>query len=413
MSAMAGSESIGDGQDQSVERILSQLRDCVADRGLSASGASILEIDWKKFNWNPDNGSTEARSEALNVRSLESRFSLIFLKLVQEITWGRSSQIILIVDLSGWNVPQGESLYQYMHHMHSFKSSQSLTLHSIILYQVPHLLAASDGWSRMMNDWTSLQATGKLVIVENEEQMWHQCFNTTIDPKSIRCLPSRDGLTIIGFGSLQSIVSARVTFPTLKNFRVVRLTGFRRVFRHPAAIFFERGIANLGEKTMASLCAERVSDDVSGGFSAVAFEISPRDVDMHAFYLREEEFSLEMCPFKETNGSSGLGLMCLASSDRVFKEKWGEEVFDKKYRSAGLETIWGWDKNSGILPCSVYLRHCVLAVNKPGFPAELRQSFLDETFLCDRKTTVRDYLASHPEIMECRPPPSLESRYNG
>lgn len=37
--------------------------------------------------------------------------------------------------------------------------------------------------------------------------------------------------------------SARSTFPDLINFRMGKLSGFRRVFAHVAPIFFERGIA--------------------------------------------------------------------------------------------------------------------------------------------------------------------------
>ena len=37
--------------------------------------------------------------------------------------------------------------------------------------------------------------------------------------------------------------SARSTFPELINFRIGKLSGFRRVFAHVAPIFFERGIA--------------------------------------------------------------------------------------------------------------------------------------------------------------------------
>ena len=58
-----------------------------------------------------------------------------------------------------------------------------------------------------------------------------------------------------------------------------------------------------------------------------------------------------------------------------------------------------------------YLRHCVLAVTKAG-PAAL-DSFLDETFLVDRATPLRDYLAANPQVMETLPPPSLEGRYSG
>lgn len=31
----------------------------------------------------------------------------------------------------------------------------------------------------------------------------------------------------------------------------------------------------------------------------------------------------------------------------------GQDTFDTKYKEYGLETIWGWDANSGILPCRV------------------------------------------------------------
>merc|ERR1712107_692300 len=49
-------------------------------------------------------------------------------------------------------------------------------------------------------------------------------------------------LTVIGFGSLLSEKSARSTFPEATAFRLARVRGFRRVFRHPAGVFFERGI---------------------------------------------------------------------------------------------------------------------------------------------------------------------------
>ena len=64
-----------------------------------------------------------------------------------------------------------------------------------------------------------------------------------------------------------------------------------------------------------------------------------------------------------------------------------------------------------ILPCRVYLRHCVLAAGKLGESA--LRSFLDHTYLADRQTTVRQHLHAHPGIMTEQPPPSLLDRYNG
>lgn len=47
--------------------------------------------------------------------------------------------------------------------------------------------------------------------------------------------------------------SARSTFPNLINFRVAKLSGFRRVFAHVAPIFFERGIAKPETKVTLNL----------------------------------------------------------------------------------------------------------------------------------------------------------------
>ncbi|KAH8044938.1 hypothetical protein JL720_16882 [Aureococcus anophagefferens] len=58
--------------------------------------------------------------------------------------------------------------------------------------------------------------------------------------------------TILGFGSLLSEQSARLTFPDLDEFRLVRVRGYRRVFGHAASIFFERGIADAATKEFSS-----------------------------------------------------------------------------------------------------------------------------------------------------------------
>ena len=48
--------------------------------------------------------------------------------------------------------------------------------------------------------------------------------------------------TILGFGSLLSEQSSRLTFPDLENFRLVRVPNYRRLMQHPASIFFQRGM---------------------------------------------------------------------------------------------------------------------------------------------------------------------------
>jgi len=62
-----------------------------------------------------------------------------------------------------------------------------------------------------------------------------------LTPQELQGLHGK-GVTLVGFGSLLSETSSCTTFPTLTNFRLGRVRGFRRIFRHPAAIFYERGM---------------------------------------------------------------------------------------------------------------------------------------------------------------------------
>ena len=135
-----------------------------------------------------------------------------------------------------------------------------------------------------------------------------------------------------------------------------------------------------------------------------------------AFRRREEEFDLVDAPFTELDtGETGSGLLCSASTDAAYVERWGQRAFDEKYAAVGVTTIWGHGPDSGLRPCPTYLRHCVLATSKEGVDPRARESFLDETFLIDRVTTVREYLASEAgaHVMEAVPPLSLVGRYSG
>merc|ERR1719491_2890157 len=69
-------------------------------------------------------------------------------------------------------------------------------------------------------------------------------------------------VTILGLGSLLSERSSRTTFPELTNFRLGRVSNkYRRVFGHPASIFFQRGLANKHTQEFSSLSAEEVTFD--------------------------------------------------------------------------------------------------------------------------------------------------------
>ena len=101
-------------------------------------------------------------------------------------------------------------------------------------------------------------------------------------------------ITIIGFGSLLSPTSAKTTFPELRNFKLAKVKGFRRIFTHPASIFFERGIANMETLEISSLCAEPCH-----GAEFICSVFEAEDIGMERFKEREEEFDLVMSEYVE------------------------------------------------------------------------------------------------------------------
>jgi hypothetical protein len=227
-----------------------------------------------------------------------------------------------------------------------------------------------------------------------------------------------DLITILGFGSLLSERSSRSTFPDLGNFRLGRVQHYRRVFGHPASIFFQRGIANLETLEMSSLVAEYTGRP-EDSFICSVFEVPNKDmiqdgIPSRTFLEREEEFDIISVPYLDL--STGMenkqgGILCTKSSDEKYISRWGKERFETNYLQYGIDTIWGWNERSGILPCAVYLRHCTLAAKSMGI--DCYNSFLDDTFLVDRKTTIRAYLTSRPDIMTNYPPQELAIRYGG
>lgn len=252
---------------------------------------------------------------------------------------------------------------------------------------------------------------------------------------------SQTTVTILGLGSLLSERSSRSTFPDLTNFRLGRISNrYRRVFGHPASIFFQRGLADQGTKEFSSLSAEEfVPDDPNaeyqGGFVCSVFEVPREQVykDVQgsdgsittkptgAFLEREEEFDIVEVPFVEFSdydGSNSVfeaakkGTLCTRYTDEGFVERWGTERFDENYGKYGIQSIWGWQRDSGLRPCRVYLRHCYLAAQSMG--QECFDSFLDETFMVDRTTTIREYINKNPGLIENTiPPPGFEQRYSG
>lgn len=101
-------------------------------------------------------------------------------------------------------------------------------------------------------------------------------------------------------------------------------------------------------------------------------------------------------------------VLCGANTDKEYRaRRCPPDEWERRWAVHGIERVWRDD----VLPCRVYLRHCVLAARSLS-PAAAH-SFLHETYLADRQTTVAAYLESRPEILEELPPLELINRYSG
>eukprot|EP00965_Chrysotila_dentata_P226055 6195168-Pleurochrysis_carterae.AAC.3 len=218
-------------------------------------------------------------------------------------------------------------------------------------------------------------------------------------------------VTILAYGALISEQSARLTFPRLRNFRLARVDGLRRVFAHPHIFLLKEGVVKVNDLRIASLSVEPSKDAF---FVAAAFDVDLDDEQRLQFMAREPEYQIETVKFTdlpadsslpvESQESKSVGVICLAGQD--------DKLPASLKLPMGMATVWGWPTDSGLLPADVYLRHCLLAVSKAGAAAE--ESFKGQTFLADRKTTIAQYLrADGDRVMACRPPANLASRFSG
>ena len=246
--------------------------------------------------------------------------------------------------------------------------------------------------------------------------------------------PSSPTIPVLGFGSLLSRRSAEFTFPDLTNFRLARLAPcWRRVFGHPASVFFERGIVFANTREFSSLAVEELEHSEeellvpTTQLVVSCFDIPLSEAGLAAFREREEEFQIVLEVAEEveifdrkiipTNEFTPPSLLCARWDDEAYVEAFGRENFDAKYGKWGCETVWHWRERAGpmpssvapnqhadpheqehektesphigelvdisnlppgvnILPCRPYLRHCLLAAKKLG----LYDNFLDTTY---------------------------------
>ena len=193
-----------------------------------------------------------------------------------------------------------------------------------------------------------------------------------------------DRVYCAGYGSLVHKEWAEASVPSLQEFALYHLKGYRRVFGkvHPYCIF--RGEANFDTLEVAACFIEPAADSelIVSGFSIPS-------ADLQELKFRECDYAMAQVPLspRETTAPVNAYVFVGYDSDAQMPESFSETYkhwpwMQEKYEGA----IYRRD----ILPSQTYLRRCLLAHKQQG--PEVLDNFLDCSYLADRKTSIRTHL---------------------
>jgi hypothetical protein len=196
-------------------------------------------------------------------------------------------------------------------------------------------------------------------------------------------------ITVVGYGSLLSEESARKTAPGLSGFRLVSVTGYKRIFNKVGIIFLQTGIADINTPYLSS-CATRSAPEVT--IVCSAFECS--EAEFLNIYEREHRFRwIEVALSSAV--SQDAGRICTEYNDTDYRLN--KCVTDKVYFERVGRYYTGKIWRNDILPNKRYLALCLKAAATHG--TQVLDNFLDTSFLADGTTPLRRYLAEHPDAV--------------
>ncbi|RTE64968.1 gamma-glutamylcyclotransferase [Amphritea opalescens] len=204
-------------------------------------------------------------------------------------------------------------------------------------------------------------------------------------------------ISVVGYGSLLSERSALQTVPTLQNFRLVRVPGYRRIFNKVGIVFLSRYGADPESLELASCSTEAATDSII----CSQFEC-PVD-DFAELYEREHRFrwvEVDTLPLGGTGDQTLLtkGRMCTGYNDSDYRlnKCITPEDYELRVGRFYAGRLWRDD----IRPFPRYLAFCLQAAESQG--AKVLDNFLDSSYLADGVTSIRAYLQQAPELQDWR-----------
>ncbi len=184
---------------------------------------------------------------------------------------------------------------------------------------------------------------------------------------------------------------ARRTCPNLQNFRYGRVPDYARVFGKVDSNHYD-----YDRDHIANWAFFEAPDHET---LVTLFEIPEEEYE--ALVAREMDYHLKSIKFIELEtGTVGQGIACCAfknNSDflaHLEKEPLQNKLYKARYHDKYRGDVWRDD----LLPCNKYLAFVLSIAN--NINDKYIQNILDQSYLGDRKTKVREYLAKEYKNLE-------------
>ncbi len=191
-------------------------------------------------------------------------------------------------------------------------------------------------------------------------------------------------ISLFGYGSLISETSARRTCPNLQNFHHVYAKNVARVFGKVNPQSLLRGEGNLETMEVAPVILVEKESAITYGCS---FDI-PED-EWPALQMREFDYGegeITVFDIKTHQPKTVKTFFGLKTDNEIPKNT----EMAKQYWYDVRQHYQGKMYRDDVLPEPLYLERCLNAFKQVGI--EMYDNFLDQTYLADRKTTIRDYI---------------------
>ncbi|WP_026941733.1 gamma-glutamylcyclotransferase [Hellea balneolensis] len=190
--------------------------------------------------------------------------------------------------------------------------------------------------------------------------------------------------TVIGYASLLSPISIKRLFPNARNITPVKIPGHARCFNSYGTLSIAKGLAQSGDKELAHAAAILRPDTT---LYALAFELD--EADFKTYERHEFRYDLqEVEATSRVTGGSLSAIICYEGADHLIDTSLvGVSDIYALYAQYGVSAFW----HTQHLPADIYLKHCLAAARELG--EDWVSNFLDSSFIHDRETSMREYLA--------------------